>query len=450
MKFIKKLSTNYTNYGNTITSVFYPYNIIDLKNIIKFCKKSNLKMIPVGSKLSWYDTILNTQNIILDLKKFKKKFSLKEDNTLVLTPNFTIKEVVKKLENYGLSLISTPGAMNASIGGCVGNDVHGKDSFRYGNFCENLIYVKIMTPDGKIITVRKKNKNLFKSVCGGLGLIGIIIEIRLKLKKVDKFYKKETIKCENYKDLIRNIYKNNKEYENIFGWMDLYSSNKSLGRGVLFKIKKNNEKKTKDNFSLKLLNFLIDKIRSQIFSLAIKLHLVRYINFIYYNFIVKDKVEIINNKSFMYPLDDLNFDIKKLIQPYYFCEIQIIIEKRDLPNKMINFIKYTQKLKLKSFIAGVKIHKKSSNYLSFAGEGISLNLNHVFDNKNKEKILHKMNLLHNYCIKNNFKIYLGKDFFINKKQILKIYKNSKKFFNAKKKLDPNNLIISDFYKRINL
>ena len=155
MKFIKKLSVNYTNYGNTITSVFYPYNVNDLKKVIKFCKKSNLNMIPVGSKLSWYDTILNTQNIILDLKKFNKKFILKKNNTLVLTPNFTIKEVTKKLEKCGLSLISIPGAINASIGGCIGNDVHGKDSFRYGNFCENLIYLKIMTPDGKILTVKK-------------------------------------------------------------------------------------------------------------------------------------------------------------------------------------------------------------------------------------------------------------------------------------------------------
>ena len=116
---------------------------------------------------------------------------------------------------------------------------------------------------------------------------------------------------------------------------------------------------------------------------------------------------------------------------------------------MINFIQYSQKLDLKGFIAGIKIHKKSDNYLSFAGNGVSLNINHIFNTKNKIQVFHKMKMLHNYCINNGFKIYLAKDFFINKNEILKIYKNSKKFFKTKSKIDSNNLIMSDFYRRLN-
>ena len=449
MKFTKKLSKNYTDYGNTITSEYYPKNINDLKKILNFSKKSNFKVIPVGNRLSWYDTIQNSKNILLDFKKYKKKFKLLKNNTLVLTPNFTVNEVTKKLGRHGLSLISVPGALQVSIGGCIGNDVHGKDSFRYGNFCENLIYIKIITPDSKIITVTKNETDLFRSICGGLGLIGVIVEIKLKLKRVYEFYKKETIKCENYEKLIENIYKNNGNYENIFGWMDLYSKKKNLGRGVIFKLKKSNKAK-KDNFILpKIFQNIIDKINTQIFSLAIKLNLVKFINFIYYNFLIKNKLESVDKKKFLYPLDDLKLDIKKLIYPNNFCEIQIIIEKKDLPEKMINFIQYTQKINLKGFLAGIKIHKKNNNYLSFAGNGLSLNINHIFNTKNKSQILHKMKMLHDYCIKNEFKIYLGKDFFINRKEILKIYKNSKKFFKTKNKIDPENLLVSDFYRRLN-
>jgi UDP-N-acetylenolpyruvoylglucosamine reductase len=449
MKFSKKLSKNYTNYGNTITSVYYPRNIKDLKALLSFCKKANLKVIPVGSKLSWYDTILNSKNVLLDLKKFKKKYKLLKNNTLIVTPNFTVDEVTKKLQGHGLSLISIPGAFDASIGGCIGNDVHGKDSFRYGNFCENLVYIKILTAESKIITVTKNDANLFRSICGGLGLIGVIIEAKFKLKKIYKFYNKETIKCKNYKILIKNIYENYKNYESIFGWMDLYATKNSLGRGVIFKLKKSKQDKIIYCKLPKIFQNVIDKIRTKLFGLAIKLNLVKYINYLYYNFLIKNNLELVNRKNFIYPLEDLKFDIKKLVYPNNFCEIQIIIEKKNLPEAMINFIQYSQKLDLKGFIAGIKIHKKSDNYLSFAGNGVSLNINHIFNTKNKIQVFQKMKMLHNYCINNGFKIYLAKDFFINKNEILKIYKNSKKFFKTKSKIDSNNLIMSDFYRRLN-
>tara|TARA_A100001015_G_C15021786_1_gene728387 strand:+ start:842 stop:2194 length:1353 start_codon:yes stop_codon:yes gene_type:complete len=449
MKFTKKLSQNYTGYGNSLTKISYPRNIRDIKKLLSYCKKSDLKLIPVGSKLSWYDTILNTENVILDLKNFKKKFYLRKDNTLVLTPNFTVNEVTKKLEKHRLSLISIPGALYASIGGCIGNDVHGKDSFLYGNFCENLIYIKILTPNSKLITVTRKKPDLFKSICGGLGLIGIIVEIKIKLKKTYKFYRKETVKCENYKKLIKNIYDDCKNYENIFGWIDLYATKKNLGRSVLFKIKKSNQSKINTLILPKIFKDIIDKSRSQIFSLAIKLNLVKYVNLVYYKFLEKKNYKIINNKNFIYPLEELKFDIKKLIYPNKFCEIQIIIEKKNLHKEIKSFIEYTQKLKLKSFIAGIKMHKQSDNYLSFAHEGVSLNINHIFNSKNKQQIFNKMKLLHNYCIRRKFKIYIGKDFFIKKKDILKTYKHSKKFFKIKKRIDPKETITSDFYRRIN-
>jgi hypothetical protein len=51
MKFTKKLSENYTNYGNTITSVYYSKSITDIKKLLVFCKKLNLKVIPIRNNV---------------------------------------------------------------------------------------------------------------------------------------------------------------------------------------------------------------------------------------------------------------------------------------------------------------------------------------------------------------------------------------------------------------
>ena len=56
--------------------------------------------------------------------------------------------------------------------------------------------------------------------------------------------------------------------------------------------------------------------------------------------------------------------------------------------------------------------------------------------------------LHDYVIRKKHKIYLCKDFLFNKKKICSNYPNFKNFLKVKKKYDKNNLLSSDFLKRI--
>ena len=91
-----------------------------------------------------------------------------------------------KINKYEWSIYSIPGSLDVTIGGCIGNDVHGKDSFKFGNFGENVIEIEVILSDKKIIKCSKEtNKEIFKAVIGGLGLIGIITKVKLKLKKIN-------------------------------------------------------------------------------------------------------------------------------------------------------------------------------------------------------------------------------------------------------------------------
>ena len=94
------------------------------------------------------------------------------------------------------------------------------------------------------------------------------------------------------------------------------------------------------------------------------------------------------------------------------------------------------------------MHKQNNNYLSFSDNGISININQIFNKTNINKQYNKIKTLHNYIIQKKYKIYLCKDFLINKKDFRLNYSNSNKFLLMKKKLDPKELFYSDFYKRI--
>jgi len=403
----------------------------------------------VGSSLSWYDTIQNNENIIIRLNKFKKKLYIDEKNgTLRATSNYTIKDLNKILLKKNLAFHSVLGSEDVTLGGCVSHDVHGKDSFKYGNFSENISELTFINSQKKIIKVSKeKNLNLFRALCGGIGLLGIIIEVKIKLKKISLIYKTEIIKCNNFLEIYETLYKNISKYEYIYGWLDCAAKKSSLGRGIVFKSKEINE-----NFYIKKkINFLnfFKIIQNKIFSFLLKKNYIKLINSIFW-IITQKKTKYQTYSEINYPIKYNNIDIKKTLSPYSFLEIQIILRKSSLPRDLHKFLKKCHDLNLIGFMVGLKIHKKNDNYISFNENGISININQVLHKNNETEIFNKLKILNNFCIKNKYKIYICKDFLLDKKQIYKIYPKINKFLFYKRKVDPYNIFQSDFSKRCKL
>ena len=451
--FLKKIkTTNYSNYNNTNCLLYQPKKIHDIFKIIDFARKKNIKLLCIGSSLSWHDTIQNKKNILIKLDRFKKKITINEKNcTLLATSNFKIKDLNKKLLKRNLALHSVPGSDDVTLGGCISHDVHGKDSFKYGNFSENIIEITFINSEKKIIRISKENNlSLFRAICGGIGLLGIIIEVKIKLKRVSSIYKTEIIKCRNYLEIYKTLYANIYKYEYIYAWLDCSAKKSSLGRGVVFKSKEINE-----NLHIKknnnLFNFcdLLKKIQYIIFSFLLKKNSIQLINSIFWN-ITKKKIKYQTYNEINYPIKYNNIDIKKVISPYSFLEIQIILRKSSLPQDLYKFLKKCHDLNLIGFIVGMKIHRKNNNYISFNDEGISINVNQVLYKNRQSEILNKLKMLNNFCIKNKYKIYICKDILLNKKQIYKIYPKITKFLFYKRKIDPYNLFQSDFSKRCQL
>ena len=445
------LGSNYSNYKISKSNIFFPKNNKEIFQIIDFAIKKKLKILSIGSSLSWYDTIFNSSNIIINLRNYKNIFLFDDKNgILTVSPSYKIHEVLDKINNFGWSIYSIPGSLDVTIGGCISNDVHGKDTFKFGNFGENIIEIEVILSDKKIIKCSKEtNKEIFKSIIGGLGLIGIITKVKLKLKKINLFYEVTNHIGNNYKEIIKELYFHREKYDYIFGWIDTYAKNEKIGRGVIFKSKKYFP--TNENFISKknLASTLKLKLQEKIFSFCVKNNLTKYLNIFFIKSLMFKKNRNINSyKEITYPLTAYGIDIKKIIFPHSFFEVQIILSKNTLPGSLPEFIKKCQSLNLKGFVIGIKMHKNSDNYLSFAGDGVSININQIFTKENEKQIIQKFHELYKFVIEKNHKIYLCKDFFLEKNNFFKNYELAKQFFSIKEKYDKNNLFSSDFLDRI--
>lgn len=436
---------NYTNYKKQKSLHAYPKNNQEIFNCVNYANRKKIQILTVGSSLSWHDTIQNKKNLIINLKNYNKKIKLdSKKGTVSITGSVTIKSILKVIQPKGWTLYSIPGTSEVTIGGCISNDVHGKDSFKYGNFSEHVVSIDIITSSKKIVNISPiKHNELFKTISGGLGLIGIIVGATIKLKKFYPVYTKEIYKCDSYKKVIKEIYRNRDKYDYIFGWIDSYSKNNNIGRGIVYKSKiyQNSSKIKKFNF----FNYL----KKIVFNFSIKHSLFKYINFVFWHsHIFKKKITIDTYENIVFPLSGMDINIKSSLKKFSFIEVQIIIGKKFLPYGLKEFLLKCQELKIDGFVVGIKMHKNNKNLISFADNGISININYAFEEKNEKKALSKINHLQDFVVSKGYKIYLCKDALLKKKQICKIYKKFPMFIKNKKKYDRNNLFFSDFMRRI--
>lgn len=79
----------------------------------------------------------------------------------------------------------TPGTRFVSLGGCLANDVHGKNHHCAGTFGKYVNRFQLRRSDGsRLLCSREENPEWFQATIGGLGLTGLIEWIELQLKPI--------------------------------------------------------------------------------------------------------------------------------------------------------------------------------------------------------------------------------------------------------------------------
>lgn len=125
-----------------------------------------------------------------------------------------------------------PGTGFATVGGCIANDVHGKNHHHLGSFGQHVTEITLLQ-GGKTRTLSPtKNADLFKATVGGLGQTGIIAEARLQLMpcKGDMMVLTER-RIDDWDEHIAALDASQAAYT--VGWIDATAKGDALGRGIL-------------------------------------------------------------------------------------------------------------------------------------------------------------------------------------------------------------------------
>lgn len=159
-----------------------------------------------------------------------------ETGTLDCESGVTLQEIIEWSLPRGWFLPVTPGTQYVTVGGAVANDVHGKNHHHAGSFGHHVQALSLLRTDGELIDCSpQRSAPWFSATVGGLGLTGVIIRVRLRLRKVQgPWIDAETHPFESLEEFYALSARLGAIWEYCVAWIDCLQSVANGCRGLLF------------------------------------------------------------------------------------------------------------------------------------------------------------------------------------------------------------------------
>ncbi|PQZ51548.1 FAD-binding oxidoreductase [Ochrobactrum sp. MYb15] len=171
--------------------VIFAQNTQDVQDVVRTCAEHKVPVIAFGAGSSLEGQVnAPAGGVSIDLTQMNRVLAVHaEDLDCVIEPGITRRELNEYLRDTGLFFPIDPGA-NATLGGMASTRASGTNAVRYGTMRENVLALKAVMPDGRLIETSKRVKktaagyDLTRLLIGSEGTLGIITELTLKLQGI--------------------------------------------------------------------------------------------------------------------------------------------------------------------------------------------------------------------------------------------------------------------------
>ncbi|KFF73813.1 FAD-linked oxidase [Chryseobacterium sp. P1-3] len=398
-----------TNWGNYPVVEKEMRSEDSFKKIKEFVLSHN-EVIARGNGRCYGDASLG--ETIFSTKKLNKFISFDRLNGIIeCESGVLLSDVLEIAVPQGYFLYVTPGTKFISIGGAIASDVHGKNHHAEGCFSEYVLEFKLMMENGEIITCsREENSEKFWATIGGMGLTGIILTAKFKLKNIESAYiRQESIKADNLDEIFR-LFDESESWTYTVAWIDCLQKGKNIGRSILMRGEHAFQHELPQRLGkmpLRLKKKLQPTVPFYFPVFVLNALTVKIFNWLYYKKQSKKEVKSFTDyETFFYPLDVIN-DWNKIYGKSGFIQYQMVIPKEAGKEGMKRILETIAKSGNGSFLAVLKLFGKNNPqaYNSFPLEGYTLALDFKVNSKLKKLVDQLDSIVQEF----GGRIYLTKD-----------------------------------------
>lgn len=348
----------------------------------------------------------------------------------------------------GWFLPVSPGTKYITLGGAVASDVHGKNHHGEGSFSNYVLELSLLNADGNILICSpNQNGDLFWATCGGMGLTGIIISVRFRLKKIEtSFIKKLEIKAKNL-DHIISLFEEYKSYTYSMAWIDCLKGGNQFGRSIMMAgehalLQELDSKKSVNPLALP------DKPKLSIPfyfpDFTLNTLSVKAFNFLYYNVHPSGKSEkIVLFDPFFYPLDSI-LNWNRMYGKKGFVQYQFVIPFENSRKGLVDILSKIRNKGMGSFLAVLKLFGPQNGLISFPIEGYTLALDFPIT----RELFPFLDILDKIVLDYGGRIYLTKDARMGSEMFWRGYENASQFKSIIEKYNPQGFFSSLQSKRL--
>jgi decaprenylphospho-beta-D-ribofuranose 2-oxidase len=399
--------------------------------------------IPFGAGRSYGDQALNGGGAALLTGGLGRVLAVDADEgTLVAEAGLSIGEALRTCLAQGWLPPVSPGTGFATLGGCLANDVHGKNHESHGSFGRHVLWFDLLLPSGEVRRVSPNDEPLlFNATVGGMGLTGLILRMQLKLQRAHS----------NAVDLVEERIPNLEAFVERFeqvratapysvGWIDAMAQGASLGRGILETATSSAE--GLPPYAPKRLGLPCD-----LPGFVLGPFSVRAFNTLYYRRIAKGgRQRQVHIEKFLYPLDALR-DWNRLYGRRGFFQFQCVLPDAQATAGLRVLLEAVSRSRASSFLAVLKtMGPAGSGFLSFPLRGYTLAL----DIPNRPDARALLAGLERLTLEHGGRIYLAKDAALSAAGFARMYPQAQAFRALLEHIDPHARMSSDMARRLGL
>jgi FAD/FMN-containing dehydrogenase len=166
-----------------------PARVVDIENALGSDSHYSAPFRPVGANSSATGCTSSSSGTLVDMTALNEIRSIDPiSQTVIVQPGVRIGDLTRELADYGLELGGGHDLMSRTVGGAVAGGCIGPTFGEDGAFFSSQVEsMRLITPTGKSIEIRSDQKNLLHAFRLSFGLLGIIYEIKLRVRPIRTF-----------------------------------------------------------------------------------------------------------------------------------------------------------------------------------------------------------------------------------------------------------------------
>lgn len=443
--------------------LFRPTNVAEIRQILNLAQETHRKVVLRGAGRSYGDANVGSECIIVDISRMNRILNWDAKTGLIdCEAGVTIEGLWRTTMEDGFWPPVVSGTMFPTLGGALGMNIHGKNSFKVGTLGDQVVELDVLFPNGELQTLSPSD-DLFYQVISSAGLLGIITRAKLQMKRVHSGdVKVLAVSCDDWQQQFDCFEKYEHDADYMVSWIDCFGRGKANGRGQIHVAWYGNEaydipptlKPESQDLPDTILGLVPKSVVWRFLKILNNRPGMRFVNYAKHN---ASKI-LGNHKEIQQSLVGFSFLLdyvpnwRNAYLPGGFIQYQSFVPREHAKAVFSKQIQMQQDAKLQAFLGVFKLHKPDKFMFSHAVNGYSLALDFKVTKRNwprLQKLCHEMNEV---VLQAGGRFYFAKDSTLRPSDVRSYLGDDtlKTFKELKARFDPEGLLTSNLAKRLEL